>query len=405
MRFCPRLVALAVVCLGMTAPALQAQEQVDPYDATRFHLGPLGITPSIALSNLGTDSNVFNEFGAPKKDTTAAVGPAAQVVLRAGRSRLVGTSSGQYLYFKTYDNQRSWNTSLDGTWRFPLARITPFVLGTRTSTKDRPGYEIDSRARRDDRVVGVGSDVRLSAKTTLVLTGKRSWFKYADTEQFLGVNLAARLNRRSDTEEMQARISLTPLTTFVVRAMAAQDRFDGAVERNTDSYSVMPGFELRPQALISGEAFVGVRRFTTLNGSVPDFTGLVASVKTKYTAGATRVALNVTRDLVFSYLAEQPYYALLDGGVEITERITSGWDVVVRGSRQTMAYRNVETAIPLPDRTDRSWMAGGGIGYRVGGTVRLGFDANYYQRTVDQFETRNYTGLRLGASVSYGLPQ
>lgn len=405
MRCSPRVVALALVCLGAAIPAAHAQDEVDPYTATRFHVGPLGITPSIALSNLGTDDNVFNDSLDPKKDTTAAVGPAANLVLRMGRSRLSGTASGQYLYFQKYDTQRSWNTNLDGTWRFPLVRITPFVLGSRTGTKDRPGYEIDSRSRRVDRAAGFGSDVRISSKTTLVLTGKRSWFKYDDTEQYLGINLGERLDRRSDAEELQARFTLTPLTTFVVRAQAVQDRFDVATVRNTDSFSVMPGFELRPQALISGEVFVGVRRFSVLSDTIPDYTGVVAEVKAKYTLSATRIGLNVARDVTYSYEALQPYYALTDTGADVTQRITHAWDVVVRGSRQSMAYRNVVSTATPSDRIDRSWMAGGGIGYRVGETLRLGFDANYYRRTVDLDETRNYKGLRLGASISYGLPQ
>lgn len=405
MRFSARVIAAALLCLGGAVPAAHAQDEVDPYAATRFHFGPLGITPSIAVSNLGTDDNVFNESIDPKKDTTAAIGPAVDAVLRMGRSRLSGKASGQYLYFQKYDNQRSWNTNLDGTWRFPLVRITPFVLGSRANNKDRPGYEIDSRVRRDDRTVGFGSDVRLSSKTTLVLTAKRSWLEYDDTEEYLGINLGDRLDRQTDSEELQARFRLTPLTTFVVRAQAVQDRFDVADVRNTDSFSVMPGFELRPQALISGEAFVGVRRFSTLSDQIPDFTGLVASVKAQYTLSATRFGLNVARDVTYSYEALQPYYTLTDVGGDVTERITRAWDIVVRGSRQSMGYRNIVTTTSLPDRTDRSWMAGGGVGYRVGEILRLGFDANYYRRTVDLDDTRNYRGLRLGASISYGLPQ
>ncbi len=405
MRSSTRVIALALVCLGAAMPAAHAQEEIDPYTATRFHVGPLGVTPSIALSNLGTDGNVFNEASDPKKDTTAAIGPAADIVLRAGRSRLSGKASGQYLYFQEYDSQRSWNTNLEGTWRFPLVRITPFVLGSRANSKDRPGYEIDSRARRIDRKTGFGTDIRISSKTKLVLTGTRNWFKYDENQQFLGINLGDRLNRRSDSEQLQARFQLTPLTTFVVRADAVQDRFDVADIRNTDSYSVMPGFELRPQALISGEVFVGVRQFTTLSDAVPDFSGVIASVKAKYTLASTRLALNIARDITYSYEALQPYYALTDVGGDITQRITRGWDVVVRGSRQRMAYENIVTETSLQARTDRSWMAGGGVGYRVGEILRLGFDANYFRRTVDLNETRNYEGLRLGASISYGLPQ
>jgi len=240
---------------------------------------------------------------------------------------------------------------------------------------------------------------------------QRSQATFDDNDRFLGDAIAQSLNRRGDLQELQLRVRLTPLTTFVVRAEATQDRFDAKQERNADGYSVMPGFELRPQALISGQVFVGVRQFKTISAAVPDFTGVVASVATKYTVGATQVGLRVARDLNYSYEILQPYYALTDVGATITERITHSWDVVGRWSGQTLAYRNVSAAPGLPGtpalaaRTDRSWQAGGGIGYRVGETLRLGFDLNYLHRTTALGGLRDYTGLRGGASISYGLTQ
>lgn len=404
MRSPLRVIALALVCLGGAAHA-GAQEASDPFTTTRFRFGPVGFTPTLQLSNLGTDDNVFNEAADPKKDTTAAIGPNVDVVLRAGRSRLVGKAGGQYLYFHTYDNQRAWNTNVEGTWRFPLVRLAPFVTGRRSNTKDRPGFEIDSRARLDSRTVGFGTDIHASSKTMFVLTASREWAKYDENQTFLGVDLGARLNHRSDTEQLDARVKLTPLTTLVVRTRAVQDRFDEDVVRNTDSYSVMPGFELQSQALISGEVFVGVRRFTTLSSAVPDYSGLVALVRAKYTVAATRVALNIGRDISYSYEQQQPFYVLTDIGGEVTQRITHVWDVVARGARQQLAYQNLVTLPDLPERVDRPWYAGGGIGYRVGETLRLGFDVNYYRRTMGLTAARNYSGLRLGGSLTYGLPQ
>jgi hypothetical protein len=235
------------------------------------------------------------------------------------------------------------------------------------------------------------------------LAVKRTAYAFDDTESFLGIDLAQQLNRRTDSESLDARFRLTPLTTFVVRSEATQERFDVEQLRNADSYSVMPGFELRPQALISGEAFVGVKRFKTLSTDVPDFTGVVSDVKVRYTVAATQVALNVMRDLTYSYEIEQPYYALTDAGVEVTERITHGWDVVGRTSRQTLAYRNNTALASAADRTDHGWLIGTGVGYRVGETLRLGFDVNYYRRQVDTQVGRSYRGLRFGASLSYGL--
>jgi hypothetical protein len=37
--------------------------------------------------------------------------------------------------------------------------------------------------------------------------------------------------------------------------------------------------------------------------------------------------------------------------------------------------------------------------------VRLGLDANYYRRESQALVFRNFEGLRVGASISYGLPQ
>ncbi len=45
---------------------------------------------------------------------------------------------------------------------------------------------------------------------------------------------------------------------------------------------------------------------------------------------------------------------------------------------------------------------GGGIGYRVGTDVRIGFNVDYYTRQSDR-ETRQYEGLRAGTSVTYGF--
>src|SRR5690349_9089340 len=135
-----------LACAAVPATRVSAQEVEAPQDG-RFRLGPLRFTPSIAITNLGVDTNVFNEDVNPKQDTTAAFGPAVDLFMHAGPSRVTGKVSAQYLYFGTYDNQRAWNTDDHLRWEWKSARISPFVAGTYSNTKERPGYEIDSRAR------------------------------------------------------------------------------------------------------------------------------------------------------------------------------------------------------------------------------------------------------------------
>ena len=402
MRAVLRVIALAFVCVTTTAALGRAQETPDPADMARFRFGALRFTPSIAVSNVGVDSNVFNEAVDPKQDTTAAVGPAVNLWLKTGAARLSGTASGQYLYFNKYSNQRSWNTNAEGRWDLPLARFVPFVAASLSDNKDRPGYEIDSRVRLKEERVRLGTPIRLSGKTSLLFEASHTSTRYDQNDLVLGDQIAQSLDRRTNDEQAQVRVALTPLTLFVVRAEARQDRFVYGTTRDADSIKVMPGFELKPEALISGQVFVGVRHFNALQNDVPDFTGVVADVSASYVLRASQVQLRVSRDLGFSYELLEPYYAQLDTGLTLTQRVTRRFDLVGRGGRQTLAYRHI-TSDTASGRTDRSWQAGTGIGYWPAEMLRLGLDALYSRRDSGSLVFRNYDGLRVGASFSYGL--
>jgi hypothetical protein len=402
MRVALRISTLALVCLALSATSSRAQQTPDPADTARFRLGVLRFTPSIAISNLGVDSNVFNEADNPRQDTTAGVGPAVDLWLKTGPARLSGKASGQYLYFAKYRNQRSWQSNLEGRWELPLDRIAPFISAGYSDNKDRPGYEIDSRVRLKQEQVHVGTPLRLSGKTSLVIQAGRSTSAYDQNDPTLGNQISQTLDRSSNTEDAELRISLTPLTVFSVRTEAQQDRFVFERNRNANSIRVMPGFDLKPEALISGQVFVGVRQFNALNGDIPDFTGVVADVSATYTVHSTQLQVRTSRDLAFSYEEFEPYYAQLDSGLTVTQRVTTRWDIVGRGGHQTLAYRHVATQ-PLAPRTDRSWQAGTGIGYRPTGSYRVGLDATYFRRVSGASVLRNYEGLRAGLSFSYGL--
>jgi Putative beta-barrel porin 2 len=401
-----RVISLVVGLLVCAAGAASAQDDEvdDPAETARFHFGPLRFTPSVALTSLGIDSNVFNEIDA-KRDTTAAVGPAVNLWLKLGPSRFSGKTSGQYLYYKEYDSQRSWNSAGDGRWEVPFARLMPFVTGGYANTRERPGFEIDSRARRRDDSVSLGTDVRFTEKTALTLEAKRAHYSFDQNETFLGSTLATALNRTSSIADVKLRYDLSPLTTFAIEAEGAADRFAFNKIRDADSVKVMSGFELKPFALISGSAYVGYRQFNALDPNVPDYRGLVASVDAIYTVAGTRLAVKLNRDLIYSYEPTEPYYGLTAVDVTITERITHAWDIVGRGGWHSLDYRQLASVADVSGRVDTGRVYGVGIGYRVGEILRIGVDANYYQRISEALTQHDYEGFRVGASFTYGLPQ
>lgn len=398
---------VALVCLvSVLAGSLPAFAQdLEPTETGRFRLGPLSFTPSIAVTNVGLDDNVFNEADEPKRDSTAAIGPSTTFWMKLGRSRLSGKTSGQYLYFRRYDRERAWNTLNEARWDIGLGRVTPFLAGTYTNTRERPGYEIDARARRRDQSVTGGSQVRLSGKTTLVASAQWTRMQFDDDQIFLGTSLAEALDRRADTALLQVRYKLTPLTTLVLNAETGRDRFLVDSLRDSDSVKVMSGFELKPLALISGRAAVGYRHFNTLNGDVPDYRGVIASVDATYALASTRVQVKLDRDLAYSYQPTEPYYALLDLGLAVTKRVTRTWDLTGRVGWQSLGYQRVASSNTSGDRVDHGTRYGAGAGYRIGETLRLGVDIDYYARRSQSLISREFDGLRVGGSFSYGLQQ
>ena len=56
----------------------------------------------------------------------------------------------------------------------------------------------------------------------------------------------------------------------------------------------------------------------------------------------------------------------------------------------------------MSNRIDYVHTYGGGVGYRVGKDLRFGVNADNSHRT-SQVDTRAYSGLLIGASVTYGF--
>ncbi len=132
---------------------------------------------------------------------------------------------------------------------------------------------------------------------------------------------------------------------------------------------------------------------------------MIAAVDATYVRGSTRFQAKVDRDLAYSFEPTRPYYALLDAGLTVTQRLTSAWEVVGRGSRQRLDYRQLDSSPGAADQGDSGYSYGGGLGYRLAETFRLGVDANYYTRRSEFADRREYDGLRVFGSISYGIAQ
>ena len=403
-------IARAITCvLAIVSPAtVQAQDIAhDPGADAAIHLGPVGLTPRLALRNFGIDSNVLNASGDPQRDFTATFAPGADLWLSIGRARLSSRTDLGWVYFKDLADQRSFEVNQQGRLDLVLTRIVPHVAGGYLRTRSRPNLEIDARALRTTTSGDGGVLFRVGPKLTFDTSVAYRHLGYAEEQTIENVRLATALNHTEQEVTGTVRYSLTPLTTFVVLIANEHDRFQYSPLRDSNSSRIAPGLEFKPFALISGKASVGYRHFDALNAAVPDYSGLIAAVDVTYTVrDATRFAVAFNRDVEYSFELTSPYYVSNGGGVTLTQAIGTRWDAIGRISRTTLNYQALAglaaDGLEIASRNDRVVVYGGGIGCRTAANLHLGVDADWTERS-SIVAGRSYTGFKLGGSVTYGF--
>jgi hypothetical protein len=324
--------------------------------------------------------------------------------MRIGRVRVHGTNLGEQVFFAKYHTERAFNHNSQLTLEYRMNRLRPYVTASYARIKDRPGFEIDARARHTETSARAGAIIRLASKTEVDLAGGQTTYKFAGDAVFLGSYLGDVLNRKSTYGSGTVRYRLTPLTTVALTAETRQERFDRSPERDNNSFSLVPSVSFDPYALLKGSARVGYRRLDMLSPSLPDFQGIVAAVDLSYVLlGRTRLAVGVDRDVQYSYEITQPYYVITGVGGSTSVRLGLGWDLSARASTQQLAYRQLlGLTQSVAGRTDRVTSYGGGIGYRLSPVTVLSFNVDYYRRRSLVYR-RDYETLRYGIGVTYGF--
>jgi hypothetical protein len=399
-----KMKALAAALLLLCVPA-GALAQSEPPSNVRMHLGPLFVNPTLALTNAGVDTNVFNEatVDSPKEDYTATLSPATDTWLRMGRSWLNATVREDLVYYQKYASERSINSFYKASWVIPLNRITFTPTASFTNTRERPGFEVDARARRNEYGFGGSIELRALSKTFVALRATTQTSDFDKDAVFLGTNLRDELNRTDAEETVSVRHELTPLTSVTIEATREQDRFEFSPLRNSDSTQLTFGVKFDPAALIKGGATIGYRDFQPQDPSLAGFKGTTMTADLSYVLlGITKFAVKGTRDIQYSYDINQPYYLQTGANIEISQQIAGPFDAVVRGGAARLEYRDRAGAVvAVSNRVDHIETYGGGFGYHIGRGTRIGFNVDQYER-LSPVEGREYKGLRYGIAVTYG---
>lgn len=403
----PRSLLVAVAILLLTASHLAGQAADGGPDpaAVRVRIGPLLMNPTISMPNLGIDTNVFHDppIVPPRRDFTITITPRADLWLRLGRTWLSGAIVEDIVWYQTYTTESAANQAYTLAWKAPLNRLVlnSNIGWVRTST--RPGFEIDTRAQRNEPVFGGSVEVRGFSKTFIGVRGSWSRITFDEDEFYRGTSLPEQLDRSVRTAAVTLRHDLTPLTSVTFSAGRSEARFETEPARDytSDDYSAAVTFD--PAALLKGSARFGYTAYRTAAADLEDYNGFTTAVTLGYTLlGSTRFNFNLGRSIESSYDINQPYYVLTGAGVSVAQQIFGPIDVVARFGRQRLEYRTQTGAdVVVPNRTDHIKTYGGGVGYRMTQDLRIGFNIDREQRE-SPIPIQEYEGLRYGTAITYG---
>jgi len=369
-------------------------------------MGPLSLNPSIALTNIGVDDNVFNEpdQANPKSDFTFTLQPATDLWLHTGPTWVTGRVQEDLVWFKTYSSERSVNAAYSIGWLVPLTRLRFNVGATRRNLRDRPGFEIDARSQRFETEYNGAAELRTLSKTYIGVTASRQRVDFDKDAIFLNQNLQFELNRVTDAAGVTLRYQMTPLTGLTFAATRSQDRFEFSSLRDSNSTAATATVNFDPLALIRGSMTIGYRDFEPLASGLSPYKGLTASGNLSYVLyGATKFTVGVNRDVQYSYDVNQPYYLQTALTGSIAQQLFGPIDVTARAGVSNLAYRDrAGAAVVVSDRVDRGHSYGGGVGYHTSSGFRIGFDVDRSNRVSD-ISSRQYNDLRIGTSVTYAF--
>lgn len=396
------LIGLALAASTILAgPALAAaQESEDPADSAWFRIGPVHLTPSLSIRDVGVDNNVFNDSDDPVKDFSATINPEVRGGMRLGPARITAGTSVGFVYYSRYKNQESVNTLHEAEIEVPLNRLRPFAGFELVRTRARPGFEIDARARRSEPAFRGGAEIRVSGTTSVRITARRTRTEFDEGELFLGRDLAETLNRQTNSAAASLHFSLTPLTSLVIASEAERTRFDANPARDSNGLRLSSGFEFAPDALLHGSAFVGYRSLDGIGGGLPPFSGISTAVGLGYVfRGSMRIDGRFDRDVGYSFEDVAPYYLATGGSITVTQQVVGPVDVTGTLTRQSLKYRALDPASSA-NRVDVVHTLAGGGGYRVGESTRVGLNVEYTERTSNTVLRRAYDRLRIFATLT-----
>jgi hypothetical protein len=406
------LAPLGVLALLAAAPA-SAQVRVAPLEVARFHVGPLELTPTFAISNLGIDNNVFND-GRNRRDANLIMNPGLNAFLPVGRRiRVGGDGQMDVGWFTREGDERYVDLRGNAGAELDLGPLT-LVAGARGGRqRQRFSIEVDDRIRRETHELSGGAGISLGARSLVVFEAFTGRLRFDSSTAYTperGDQIRRALDRDWYGGRAELRYRLTDKTTAVVRGERREDEFvfDPEPRSSARRWDLVGGFDLAKTALVSGRLLAGVVSVPADEGqAVPPYTGLAieASLSRNLAwfaqlriAGRRDVSWAVSRGILESAERRNSF---VDEHLSAELSLGLPLDAVLRTSlgqdRARFLLPVIQRGSEL-SRVDRRLTLRASLLWPIGQRIRLGGSVLWARRS-SNFAGVGYEGWRYGLAA------
>lgn len=392
-----RIGAAALVGLLGSGPAAGQTTADQPQG--RYLLGSsLSVTPAVVLV-VGRDSNAIRtDTGVPAGEYYVV--PQIEGWLGRGRVRLNFANAVEVSSQKTATDVKVSTLNQYHTGRLDVGgpRVSfQAVAGHRdhyAPPTDFVGFELGLKSRRIEREFGVSMNARPGGRLLFGANASRSQLRYDADQRFQGASLEQNLNRNITAFGGEARLLVSPLTSFGVSLSGYRDRFLFAPERDGNGTRVLVGAAFSPRALLSGRAEAGYLRYNVVQSGAR-YGGPAYNLGLAYSRPPTIIDLSGRRTIEYSFDPGRGFY--VSNGLELyaTTGLGRVWELFGHGSVRGMQPRGL-LAANEPFRGIEEYK--GGLIRKFGSSTRLGIDAERYVTG----GPGGFSGVRMTVFMIYG---
>ena len=379
--------------------ALERKMQTAPW-----HFGPFRIQPSLILSNVGVDSNLFYSPSDPVKDFTITVGPSATLYIPIHRKFVLSLfGSPQYVWYSKTEQERTWNYYFSGAAQLNLKNIFFSLDGTYSDARERWNTEVDIRPRRKEMGYGGSVLVKAAWKTSFSLGYRTVKYNYESVEAASGFNAQEKLNRQESYANFSFFYQGSTQRRLFLEFEYGLYEFEFATQAaigDSRSGAVYAGFEFSELGRrVRGRVRIGYKKFDVQNPGGPDYQGIVGDSQLSVQLAKPFVIRgSYVRDVRFSLWYNNPYYLESRPGVGLSIYPLKFLRLDYDYSQGRNEYPVVGGGGPDVKRFDEYRIQSAGIYFRIKKNVAFGFIASWWVRDSNldtEDDKRTFFGLNL----------